>query len=306
MASREGLHCPAEDAQGETGFLETLHSPQARRLPCGKFETDGEKPADASQTADFCIFCCLQFDDGEEEELETEGSIDQEMGSSFGSPLDADVTEADLEDDTSTQNPAPLPSPNPHPQVTDVMSLNCPHLHKDEGPANQPDHTANTSQTNILTQFAEVMLADMRHIRDPLVLMKLRRDITDLVFKAVEEDERRRCFQVPSVHRMGESKQVQGFSRPQRVCPQGKYSWRQMIQNRKSKGCESGRRMQKWEEMRHLRRMSRTQVLEPAQQGQATEGTSEHSSQVIIQTSEIKKEMEPHVVKMEQETHLEA
>lgn len=302
MASREGQHCPAEDAQGKTGFLETLHSPQARRLPCGKFETDGEKPVDASQIADFCIFCCLQFDDGEEEELETEGSIDQEMGSSFGSPLDADVTEADLEDDTSTQNPVPLPSPNPHPQVTDVMSLNCPHLHKDEGPANQPDHTANTAQTNVLNQFAEVMLADMRHIRDPLVLMKLRRDITDLVFKAVEEDERRRRFQVPSVHRLGESKQVQGFSRSQWVCPRGKYSWRQMIQNRKSKGCESGRRMQKWEEMRHLRRMSRTQVLEPAQQGQATEGASEHSSQVIIQTSEIKKEMEPHVVKIEEET----
>lgn len=48
MAPGEGQHCPAEDAQRETGFLEALHSSQARRLPGGKFETDVEKPADAS------------------------------------------------------------------------------------------------------------------------------------------------------------------------------------------------------------------------------------------------------------------
>lgn len=258
---------------------------------------------DASQIADVCVFCCLQFDDRDEEELETEGSIDQEMGSSFGSPLDADVTEADLDDDASTQNPAvPLPCPNPQPQVIDIMSLSCPHLHKDEGSTDQPDHTPNASKRDILNQFAEVMLADMRHIKDPVVLMRLRRDITDLVFKAVEEDEQRRCVRVPAVPKSGESVQLQSFSRPQQACSQGNYSWRERFLKRKSKGCESGRRMQRWEEMRHMRRMSRSQLLEPVQQGQAAEGTSEHSSQVVIQASEIKRETEPHVVKIEEET----
>lgn len=43
----------------------------------------------------------------------------------------------------------------------------------------------------VLKQFTDIMLADMQLIQDPLLLMKLRRDVTDLVFKAVEEDAKR-------------------------------------------------------------------------------------------------------------------
>ena len=43
----------------------------------------------------------------------------------------------------------------------------------------------------VLQQFTDIMLADMQQIQDPLLLMKLRRDVTDLVFKAVEEDAKR-------------------------------------------------------------------------------------------------------------------
>ncbi|KAK0143758.1 hypothetical protein N1851_018034 [Merluccius polli] len=46
-------------------------------------------------------------------------------------------------------------------------------------------------QDLVLKQFTDIMLADMRQIQDPLLLMKLRRDVTDLVFKAVEEDAKR-------------------------------------------------------------------------------------------------------------------
>lgn len=231
-----------------------------------------------------------QFDDQEEEneELETEGSIDQEMGSSFGSPLDVDVTEADLDDDPSGLNPPPLPCPNPPPLVTDVMSLSVPRLHKEGG--------------DVLNQFAEVMLADMRHIRDPVVLMRLRRDITDLVFKAVEEDEQRRCcVRVAPAPRLGGGAQPQSCSRPQQTCPQGDFSWRERLLKRRSKGCESGRRLQRWGETRHARRASRCQSTEAAQPGQAAEGLGENGSQGH-QASEIKREMEPHVVKIEEET----
>lgn len=206
--------------------------------------------------------------------METEGSIDQEMGSSFGSPLDADVTGQDLDDEpesvASTPNPAPLRCPNPQPQVTDVMSLSCPRCHGDEGSTDQPDHAA-APKHDILNQFAEVMLADMRQVKDPMVLMRLRRDITDLVFKAVEEDVRRRSVRVPS-------RPVQSPSPGSRRASQTNCSWRFL--KRKNKGCETGRRMQ---------------------QGQAPEGMSEHGPQVIIQASEIKIETEPHMVKIEEE-----
>ncbi|XP_037646794.1 uncharacterized protein LOC119500884 isoform X1 [Sebastes umbrosus] len=247
-----------------------------------------------------------KFDDRDEddEELETEGSIDQEMGSSFGSPLDADVTEQDPEDEphpSSSLNPAaPMHCPNPQPQVTEVMSLSCPRRHNDEGSADQPDQTSapNTPRHNILNQFAEVMLADMHQIKDPMVLMRLRRDITDIVFKAVEEDVQRRCVRVPT-HR--ESAQLHGCSGPQQASSQTNYSWRQRFLKRKNKACEIGRRIQRWEEMKHVRRMSRSQLMQPVQQGQALEGMSEHGSQVIIQASEIKRETEPHTVKIEEE-----
>lgn len=255
-----------------------------------------------------CFYLLLlqddKFDDREEddEELETEGSIDQEMGSSFGSPLDADVTLDDEPHPASTLNPAPLHCPNPQPQVTDVMSLSCPRRHHDDDSTDQPDQTAapNALKHNILNQFAEVMLADMRQIKDPMVLMRLRRDITDLVFKAVEEDVQGRCVRAPSVSMPGENVQFHSGSRPQyQASSQTNCSWRQRFLKRKNKLCEVGRRIQTWEDMKHMRTMSTSQ---PVQQGQALEGMSENGSQVIIQASEIKRETEPHMVKIEEET----
>jgi len=55
---------------------------------------------------------------------------------------------------------------------------------------NTPPHRALLHDV-VLKQFTDIMLADMQQIQDPLLLMKLRRDVTDLVFKAVEEDARR-------------------------------------------------------------------------------------------------------------------
>ncbi|XP_071328699.1 uncharacterized protein [Trachinotus anak] len=244
--------------------------------------------------------------DEDDEELETEGSFDQEMGSSFGSPLDADVTEQDLSDEhqsvTSTPNPALLHCTNPQPQVTEVISLSCPHHHNDESSDDQPNHRAapNTSKHNLLNQFAEVMLADMQQIQDPMVLMRLRRDITDLVFKAVEEDLQRRCARVPSMPMLGES--TQSCSRPQQSCSQTDLSWRQRFLKGVNKGSELAARMQRWEEIEHTRRVSTGQLLQQVQHGQALEGMIEKGSQVIFQTSDIKRETEPDIVKTEPET----
>ncbi|XP_032385269.1 uncharacterized protein LOC116697851 isoform X2 [Etheostoma spectabile] len=250
-----------------------------------------------------------KFDDRDEddEELETEGSVDHEMGSSFGSPLDADVKRQDLDDEPHTAsglNPASLHFPNPPPQVTDVMSLSCPPRH-DKGSTDQPAQTLapNTSKHNILNQFAEVMLADMHQIKDPMVLMRLRRDITHLVFKAVEEDVQRQCNRVPPMSKPGERVQVHGCSTHEQASSQTKYSWRQRFLKRRNKGFEIGRRIQRWEEMKHVRRMSRGQLVQPGvQQGPALEGTGENSSPVIIQASEIKRETGPPMVKIEEET----
>lgn len=248
-----------------------------------------------------------KFDDREEddEELETEGSVDQEMESTFGSPLDADVTGRDDEElqfVASPSNNAPLHCPNSQPQVTEVMSL----ISNEGCSPDQPDHTAapnTTSKYDILNQFAEVMLADMRQIKDPMVLMRLRRDITDLVFKAVEEDVQRRCVRVTSMSSFGEGAQLQSSSgQPQQPCSQANFSWRQRFVRRKSKVSEIGRRMQRLEEMKHMRRTSRSQLLQPIQQSQALEGMSESVSQAMIQPSDIKPETEPHMVKIEEET----
>ncbi|KAK9538106.1 hypothetical protein VZT92_005662 [Zoarces viviparus] len=248
-----------------------------------------------------------RFDDRdeEEEELETEGSIDQEMGSSFGSPLDADVTVQDPEDEphpSSGLNSGALHCPNPQPQVTDVMSLSCPCGRGDEGPADQPDQTAapHASTHNILNQFAEVMLADMRQIKDHMVLMRLRRDITDLVFKAVEEDAQRRCVRAPSV--LGESVALPSCSRPQQASSRTHHSWRQMFLKRKNESCEVARRTQRLEEMRPVRRMSTSRVLQPVQQGRAVGEMSGNDSLVFIQAAEIKRETEQHMFKIGEET----
>ncbi|XP_023273402.1 uncharacterized protein LOC111663438 [Seriola lalandi dorsalis] len=249
-----------------------------------------------------------KFDDQEEddEELETEGSFDQEMGSSFGSPLDADVSGQDLSDEyqsvSSTPNLAPLHCPNPQPQVTEVISLSCPHHHNDESSDDQPTQrpAPNTPRHDLLNHFAEVMLADMQQIQDPMVLMRLRRDITDLVFKAVEEDVQRQRARVPSMPVLGES--TRSCSRPQQSCSQTDLSWGQRFMKRKNKGSELGRRVQRWEEIKHMRRVARSQLLQPVQQDQAPEGVTENGTEVILQTSEIKRETEPHTVKTEAET----
>ena len=68
MASGEGQHCPAEDASGETGFLEALHSSPARGLISGEFETCAEKPANSSlpiSIADVYVSVCTFFAGGE-------------------------------------------------------------------------------------------------------------------------------------------------------------------------------------------------------------------------------------------------
>ncbi|XP_062287322.1 uncharacterized protein LOC133992653 [Scomber scombrus] len=252
-------------------------------------------------------------DDDEEEELETEGSVDQEMGSTFGSPLDADSGGRDQDEElqfvTSPSNPPPQHSPNPQPQVTEVMSLSCDRHNHDEGsPLDQPDHTAApnaTSKYDILQQFAEVMLADMRQIKDPIVLMRLRRDITDLVFKAVEEDVQRRCVRSPSIPSLGQGAHFQSSSRPQQPPPYSQSSsWRQRFMRRKSKGSEMGRRTQRWEEVKHMRKTSRSQLLllQPVQQSEALEGVNESIAQAMIQASEIKTETEPHAVKIDEES----
>ncbi|XP_034742102.1 uncharacterized protein LOC117953314 isoform X2 [Etheostoma cragini] len=193
-----------------------------------------------------------KFDDRDEddEELETEGSIDHEMGSSFGIPLDADEKRQDLDDEPHTAsclNPAPLHFPNLSPQVTDVMSLSCPHC-PGKGSTYQPAQipAPNISKHNILNQFAEVMLADMHQIKDPMVLMRLRRDITHLVFKAVEDDVQRQCSRVLPMSKPGERVQIHGCSMPQQASSQTNYSWRQRFLKRR--GLEIRRRIQRWEE----------------------------------------------------------
>ncbi|XP_068428565.1 uncharacterized protein wu:fb74b10 [Clinocottus analis] len=231
-----------------------------------------------------------KFDDRDEDEdeLETEGSIDQEMGSSFGSPLDDDVTVHDPDDEhhpSSGLTSAPLHCLTPQPQVIEVMSLSCPYSRSDEGPADQPQ----ASDHGILNQFSEVMLADMRQIKDPMVLMRLRRDVTDLVFKAVEEDAQRRCVRVP--HALAESAPLHSCSRPREASSQMHHSWRQPSK-RKNENSEVKRGKQRLEEMRHVRRMSRSPVLQSVQQGRAAEGKSGNHSLVFIQAAEIKKETE--------------
>uniref|UniRef100_UPI003AAAB7BE uncharacterized protein isoform X1 n=1 Tax=Centroberyx gerrardi TaxID=166262 RepID=UPI003AAAB7BE len=251
-----------------------------------------------------------RYDDKEEDddEVETEGSIDQETGSIFGSPLDADMSGPDPayepQSVASTPNPAPPHCPLSQPQVTEVMSLSC-DSQNDESPPDLPDRTAavpNAPKHNVLNQFAEVMLADMRQIKDPMVLMRLRRDITDLVFKAVEDDVQRRCGRPLSVSAPGERAQLHGCTGPHRApCSQVNFSRRQRYLKRRSKGSQIGRRMQRWEEMQHMRRLARSQGMQPVQQGEEMERTSETSSQALLQPSEIKTEPEPHTIKIEEE-----
>ncbi|XP_071380934.1 uncharacterized protein [Centroberyx affinis] len=120
-------------------------------------------------------------EDDEDEEEETEGSVD--TGSMFGSPLRADAFGPDPRFSAS-----PLHRPPSQPQLTEAVSLscNCPY---DDSP---PEPVGDGPKNDVLSQFVKVMLSDMHQIKDSMVLMRLRRDITDLVFKAVEQDVQRR------------------------------------------------------------------------------------------------------------------
>lgn len=242
-----------------------------------------------------------RFDDREEgnEELETgEESVDQEIGNTFGSQFGANTRCQDpyeaLQSVASNSTPATVHCPNPPPQIIDV-SLSCDHHHE----AASPDAFDQTP--DILNKFAEVMLADMRQIKDPVALMRLRRDITLLVFKAVEEDMQRRCVQGPPVPQMEGTAQLQSSSRPQKSCFQSTVL-RQSVLKRRIQGSEVGRRKQGWEEMMHMRRMSRSPSLQAIQQSQTLEGMSEGPSEALIHASGIKSERETHTIKTEDES----
>ncbi|XP_054643106.1 uncharacterized protein LOC129187604 [Dunckerocampus dactyliophorus] len=221
--------------------------------------------------------CCPEDKSDEHEEddgeLETEGSGDHETGST----LDADET---LEDrftpGASTSNPSNCPYTQPHPADATSLSFE-PHGDKVSPDVSDQFAAANLPKDNILEQFVNIMLADMRQIKNHMVLMKLRRDITDLVFKAVEEDMQRR-IQVCFTHQ-GETAPLHSSFRPQ-----ASYSHR--VFRRTNKGPE-----------KHMERMCRNQAG-PTQE--EVKGGS--VPQAVVQVSEIKLELEPQVVKNEEET----
>lgn len=233
----------------------------------------------------------MDHNEKDEEELKTEGSIDQEMGSSVSSQLDADGGGQDLDEPQSVDSaPSFTPLQCPQPRVTEVVSLSCPH-HRDED--NQPDKTA--PKHDVLNQFAEVMLADMRRVEDPVLLMRLRRDITDLVLKAVEEDMRRRCVRAASsVTGNG----TQSCCNPLQLYSNISWSQRLLRRRRRNKGHRTGSRSQRREENR---RVSRSQLAPPVDPGQSAEGLSGNGPPVILQVFEIKKDGEPDLVKIKDE-----
>ncbi|KAM3608444.1 uncharacterized protein V6R79_025449 [Siganus canaliculatus] len=220
-------------------------------------------------------------DQEEDEESETAGSVEQKKESSFGSPLNTDVTGQE-ESVPSVLNPAPLHCANP--QVAEVMSLKCPHPHRDPGFS---DQAANTSQKDVLSQFAEVMLSDMRHIKDPLVVMRLRRDITDLVYKAVEEDKQRQSIQAAS--EPSGNFQSQSSSKPPQASSRTGYSWMVKFLEKRGKAREAERRMQRREEMKHMRRMSRRQAVQPAQDVLIQDGMTGSRSEAQASGAEMHK-----------------
>ncbi|XP_056144996.1 uncharacterized protein LOC130120472 [Lampris incognitus] len=249
-----------------------------------------------------------KFDDEEDddEEVETEGSIDQDTVSMFGSPLDADVSCPDPTYGPQLVTPTIYTSTNycppMQPKVAEVTSLSS-NSQNDESPSD-PRLSGRVSvvpKHDILNQFAEVMLADMQLIKDPFLLMRLRRDITDLVFKAVEEDIERRQGWSSSIPASRENVQLHNSTRPHESTPlKMNLSRRQRYFERRSKGSLIGRR--RWEELQHLRRVSRSQGMQPVQQGQELERIGETNPQVAVQTFEIKGEPEPGMVKIEEET----
>ncbi|XP_077436417.1 uncharacterized protein LOC144060602 [Vanacampus margaritifer] len=215
----------------------------------------------------------------DEGEIETEGSNDHETGTStFGSPLDdydaGQDPHEEFPSEASTSNPSSYCA-NTQSHLAETMSLSF-EPHEKSSPDAPDQLAANLSNHDVLNQFVNVMLADMRQIKDNMVLIRLRRDITDLVFKAVEEDMHRRN-PVPFTQ-PGEKAQLPSSSRPQTCL--------QRVFKRKNRG-----------PVKHMRRFCRNQA------GQVLEdinGTI--PPQAIIQASEVKLELDPHVVKTEDET----
>lgn len=205
--------------------------------------------------------------DGDEEDVETEGSLDQEVASCSGSPLNV----LEVGQDPQEQ----LPSLKPQPHLTQKSSLSCHQHHIEE--SHEPMESFTTANHNILHQFVQVMLSDMQQIKDPLVLMKLRRDITDLVFKAAEEDAGRRRLRV----------EAEANRRSVLQLPQADCCGRQRFPKRKYKETENERWERTWEETRLVRRGSSGQ---PA----GSENGSEDSGhgQEIRRDGEIKIEYE--------------
>ncbi|XP_061697250.1 uncharacterized protein wu:fb74b10 isoform X2 [Syngnathoides biaculeatus] len=216
----------------------------------------------------------------EEGELETEGSNDHERGTSiFGSPLDDDEAVKDPNEEfpseASTSNTSSYCA-NSQPHHAETMSLNF-EPHNDKDTPDVPDQlvTVNLTNNDVLNQFVNVMLADMRQIKDSMVLIRLRRDITELVFKAVEEDMKRR-IPVSFIHQ-GENTQFPSSSRPQTCL--------QRVWKRKNRG-----------NVKHMRRICRTQA------GQTFDEMKGNIPQAMMHASEIKLEIDPRMVKTEDET----
>ncbi|XP_057709010.1 uncharacterized protein LOC130927311 [Corythoichthys intestinalis] len=216
----------------------------------------------------------------DEGEIETEGSNDHETGTStFGSPLDDDEAGQDPNEEFPSEASTSIISsycPNTQPHLADATSFSF-EPDTDQGLPDVSDQlsAANIPSHDVLNQFVNVMLSDMCQIRDNMVLIRLRRDITDLVCKAVEEDTQRR-IPLP-IAQQGENMQLPSSSKPQ--------MFSQRILKRKNRG-----------PVKHMRRSSRNQA------GQTLEEMNGNVPYAIIQASDIKLEMDPHRVKAEDET----
>lgn len=104
------------------------------------------------------------------------------------------------------------------------------------------------------------------------------------------EDQHRQSTNRPRVVERGH---FQSYSESGQLYSQGKNRWRARILKRRRKECEI-EKIRRWEDVRHLRRTSRSQLLEPVHQG--LDGKSEHGSQA----TDIKTEQ--HVFKIKEET----
>ncbi|XP_061782353.1 uncharacterized protein [Nerophis lumbriciformis] len=217
-------------------------------------------------------------DDHEEEgvELETEGSFEQGTGSISGSPRETHEMLQDPDEDgllsgVSTSDPSYCPIP------IDAASLSV----DPQGDEGSPDVSNQSAaaivpKEKVLQQFVNIMLADMRQIKNQMVLMKLRRDITDLVFKAMEEDMQRHV-QV-FLTQQGASAPPQSSFRP----PLSR--WQRALR-RRNKGPG-----------KHIGRICRSQA------GPAPDDMNNTSvPQAVVQVPDIKLEIDPHMIKHEEE-----